>query len=132
MSSDPIFLTLDDALEIHADMIESYGGSAGVRDMGLLESALAQPRATFDGEYLLPNIRSMASAYLLSIAKNHPFIDGNKRTAAASAVVFLKANGFEFRAAQDEELAEITERVAASQATREELDQFFRERALEL
>lgn len=132
MISEPIFLTLDDALEIHADMIESYGGSAGVRDIPLLESALAQPRATFGGEYLLPDIPLMAAAYLFSIAKNHPFIDGNKRAGAACAVIFLKANGHELRTTRDEELAEITERIAASQATREELDQFFHERAVEL
>ena len=74
----------------------------------------------------------MAAAYLFGITKNHPFLDGNKRAGAGAAVVFLELNGYELRTTHDEELAEITERIAASQATREELDQFFRERAVEL
>jgi death-on-curing protein len=129
---EPVFLTLDQVLRIHSHMVELFGGADGIRDLPLLESALAQPAATFGGEYLLKDIALMAAAYLFGITKNHPFIDGNKRTGAAAATVFLELNGYELQTTHDEELAEITERIAASQATREELDQFFRERAIEL
>jgi len=128
---EPTFLSLDQALRIHARMIELFGGSAGVRDMALLESALAQPQAAFAGEFLHKDLASMAASYLFGIAKNHAFVDGNKRAAATAAIVFLELNGFELEIRRDEELAEITERIAASQATIEELVNFFRERISE-
>jgi death-on-curing protein len=74
---EPIFLTLDEVLEIHEQQIELYGGSYGLRDPGALESAVAMPQATFDGEYLYPTIPDMGAAYLFHLARNHPFIDGN-------------------------------------------------------
>lgn len=77
------FLHLDDVVAIHLDQIERYGGEAGIRDAGLLESAVAQARATFGGEFLHADLFQMAAAYLFHIAKNHPFVDGNKRTGAA-------------------------------------------------
>jgi death on curing protein len=79
----PKFLALELVLELHRDQIESFGGSPGIRDQGLLESALAQPEATFGGEYLHSTIPDQAAAYLYHLALNHPFIDGNKRTAFA-------------------------------------------------
>jgi death-on-curing protein len=127
-----IFLTADDVVEIHDDLIASYGGAAGTRDMGLLESAIAQPQSTFGGEFLHKDIASMAAAYLFSITKNHAFVDGNKRTGAAVAIIFLKINGCQFQAAHDEELAEMTERIAAGQATVDELTTFLRDRIVEL
>ncbi len=88
-----IFLTLAEVIDIHADQIERYGGSHGVRDMNLLSSAVATPSASFGGDYLHANIYEMAAAYAFHIAQNHPFIDGNKRAALASALVFLEMNG---------------------------------------
>jgi len=89
----PIFLTLAEVIDIHSDQIELYGGQNGVRDFGLLQSALAQPDASFAGEWLHENIFLMAAAYAFHICQNHPFFDGNKRTALASALVFLELNG---------------------------------------
>lgn len=86
------FLTLDDVLEIHADQIKRYGGRDGVRDQGLLLSAIAQPFGTFNGQYLHKTFHDKAAAYLFHICRNHPFIDGNKRTALVSALMFLAAN----------------------------------------
>ncbi|PZV06521.1 MAG: type II toxin-antitoxin system death-on-curing family toxin [Leptolyngbya sp.] len=90
----PKFLTYAEVLAIHADQIVSFGGTAGVRDEGLLESALAQPQATFGGEFLHCTIPEQAAAYLYHLAKNHPFIDGNKRTAFAAMDTFLRLNGY--------------------------------------
>lgn len=87
------FLTLDEVLDIHADQIARYGGSLGVRDVRLLESALAQPQTSFGGQYLHADLAAMAAAYLFHLVKNHPFIDGNKRVGAAAASVFLLTNG---------------------------------------
>lgn len=89
----PTFLTLDEVIEIHQDMIQRYGGSLSVRDMGLLESAVATPQAGFGGQYLHSNLFEMAAAYLFHIVQNHPFIDGNKRAGAMAAFTFLKLNG---------------------------------------
>ena len=91
--AEPLFLTLAEVIEIHADQIDRYGGEAGVRDLGLVESALGQPEATFSGEWLHQDLYSMAAAYAYHLCQNHPFIDGNKRTALASALVFLELNG---------------------------------------
>lgn len=91
--ADIIFLTLAEVIDIHADQIERYGGSHGIRDLNLLSSAVAMPSASFGGEYLHTDIYEMASAYAFHIAQNHPFIDGNKRTGLASALVFLELNG---------------------------------------
>lgn len=87
------FLTLDEIVEIHREMIERYGGSLGVRDMALLESAVAMPQAGFGDQYLHSDLFEMAAAYLFHIVRNHPFIDGNKRTGAMAAFTFLKLNG---------------------------------------
>jgi death-on-curing protein len=89
----PEFLDLEDVLAIQARQLERFGGSAGIRDMGLLESAIAQPQAQFGGEFLHEDLFAMAAAYLFHIVKNHPFIDGNKRTGFIAAAVFLKING---------------------------------------
>ena len=93
----PIFLQLDEVLEIHRDQIARYGGRAGVRDMGLLESALAVPQAGAGDQYFHGDLFEMASAYLFHIVRNHPFLDGNKRTGAVAALVFLELNGAEVR-----------------------------------
>jgi death-on-curing protein len=94
MIPEPLFLTYDEVARLHIVQIEMYGGSHGIRDQGLLDSALAMPRAGFGDAYLHEDIFEMAAAYLYHIAMNHPFIDGNKRTALAAADVFLRLNGF--------------------------------------
>jgi len=95
---DIIFLYLDEVVEIHRDQIQRCGGLQGVRDAGLLESAVAMPRTMFRGSYLHRDIFEMAAAYLFHIVENHPFFDGNKRTGAVAAIVFLKLNGIELKA----------------------------------
>jgi death-on-curing protein len=86
------FIPVDVALEIHDDMIDAYGGAKGIRDYGLLLSALEMPKSAFGGEDLHPALFDKAAAYLYHVTKNHPFIDGNKRTAAALALTFLEMN----------------------------------------
>lgn len=93
----PIFLTGDDVLRLHEDQINRYGGSHGVRDHGLLESALAQPQAGFGDEYAHKDLFEMAAAYLYHLVQNHPFCDGNKRIGAYAAIIFLFINGFKVR-----------------------------------
>lgn len=89
----PDFLDIEDVLELHALQLARYGGADGVRDRGLLESAIAQPRATFDGAFVHDGLFAMAAAYLFHIVQNHPFVDGNKRTGLLSTLVFLDLNG---------------------------------------
>jgi len=93
MMKDILFLTLAEVVDIHCNQIKLYGGLPGIRDINLLSSAIAMPHASFHGEYLHNDIYEMAAAYAFHIGKNHPFIDGNKRTALVSALVFLELNG---------------------------------------
>ena len=79
-------------MAIHSDQVSRYGGQPGIRDMGLLESAMAQPQASFGGDLLHKDLFEMAGSYAFHIAQNHPFFDGNKRTALAAALVFLHMN----------------------------------------
>lgn len=90
---EPLFLDVDDMIELHATQLEIYGGSAGFRDRGLLESAVAQPQTSFGGEFAHDGPFAMAAAYLFHIVSNHAFVDGNKRAGMLSAVVFLDVNG---------------------------------------
>ena len=92
--TDPEFLDLEDVLLIHEGQLAKYGGAAGIRDQGLLESALAQPQATFGGQFVHADLFAMAAAYAFHIAENQPFVDGNKRTGVLAAVIFLELNGF--------------------------------------
>ena len=94
--NEPHFLSVEEVLIIHGEQIDAFGGLDGIRDTGLLESAVMTPQASFGGEYLHANIFEMAAAYAFHIAENQPFIDGNKRTALGAAMVFLGDNGFEF------------------------------------
>ena len=88
-------------LALHELHSQRYGGSAGTRDNGLLESAVSQAKAGFGGEYLHQDLEAMASAYLFSIVKNHPFVDGNKRTGLAAALTFLDLNGIAIEHSSD-------------------------------
>ncbi|CEP68458.1 Death on curing protein [Moorella glycerini] len=93
---------LDITLKIYRKVINETGGSYGIRDLGLLEAALARPRATFDGNDLYPTLFAKAAVLAESIAKNHPFIDGNKRMAVVLASIFLERNGYRCSAMQKE------------------------------
>ncbi|TGL85064.1 type II toxin-antitoxin system death-on-curing family toxin [Leptospira congkakensis] len=95
MLDETIFLSIEDVILIHKDQIELYGGAADIRDHGLLESAINQPMTTFDGISLHPSVFDKAAAYLFYLCKNHPFLDGNKRVALASSLVFLDINGYD-------------------------------------
>jgi death on curing protein len=96
------FLSLDEILAIHHDQIERYGGSHGIRDLDLLMSALSRPQATFAGSDLYPDLFSKASALIHSLILNHPFVDGNKRTAIVSTARFLFINGFMLKMSEKE------------------------------
>jgi death-on-curing protein len=112
-SDEPLFLDVEDVVELHATQLSVYGGSAGLRDRGLLESAVAQPRASFGGEFTHEGLFAMAAAYLFHIVSNHPFVDGNKRAGMLSAVVFLDVNGISVDHPSDA-LYELTMGVAES------------------
>ncbi len=119
------FLAVADVLLIHEDTIRHEGGMAGLRDPGLLESAVLMPQQQFGGEYLHPGLPEMAAAYLFHIAQNHAFHDGNKRTAAVAALIFLDANGVTRLPAPDE-LERMTLAIAAGEATKSQLIEWMR------
>ena len=121
---EPLFLSLEEVLEIHRQQIERYGGASGVRDLALLESAIAQPQASFWKEFLHASIPAMAAAYLFHICRNHPFVDGNKRVAANAAITFLLMNDWEPTFTEDA-LVDAVLAVASSSMTKEDLVQFF-------
>ncbi len=97
------YLTLVEVLNLHRQIIQQSGGALGVRDLGALESALAQPRMTFGGEDLYPTLADKAAALGFSIIMNHPFVDGNKRTGHAAMETFLVLNGLEISPSVDEQ-----------------------------
>lgn len=97
------YLTLTEVLDIHKKLIAQSGGRYGIRDWSGLESALAQPKMTFDQRELYPSIHEKAATLAFSLIQNHPFIDGNKRVAHAVMEIFLLLNGFEIQAEVDEQ-----------------------------
>jgi death-on-curing protein len=105
----PDFLTVEDVIQIHGEMVTAFGGESGLRDLGLLESAVAMPMQTFGSEFLHNSLFMMAAAYLFHISQNHPFVDGNKRTAYTASLVFLRVNGI----AIDRDTEELHEMVRA-------------------
>ncbi len=128
---DPIFLEVDEILRIHVDQIKRYGGTEGLRDRGLLESAIAMPKATFSGDFLHSDIFEMAAAYLFHIVKNHPFLDGNKRTGAVASVVFLRLNDWQLNA-REEAFEALARSVADGTCNKEQAAEFFRNQCQEL
>jgi death on curing protein len=96
------FLSIDDVLRIHEIALKDQGGDPSIRDAGLLDSAIAQPKQQFGGEYLHSDIPSMAAAHAFHICLNHPFVDGNKRAGTAAMIMFLSDNGWSFDATADE------------------------------
>jgi len=124
----PVFLTLNEVLEIHHDQIERYGGKAGIRDIELLQSAMGMPAAAFDGRFLHADLYEMAAAYLFHIVQNHPFIDGNKRTGAVAALIFLSLNKIEI-AAKEKDFEEMVRAVAEGKSKKGTVAEFFRKHA---
>jgi death-on-curing protein len=121
---EPVFLSMDEVLEIHAQQIEKYGGSAGLRDVAGLESAIATPQVTFSGEYLHVSIPAMAAAYLFHLYQNHAFIDGNKRVGANAAITFLLMNDWE-PLFDEQQLVELVLAVASGALGKPELIKAF-------
>jgi death on curing protein len=115
-----IYLTAEQILFIHYRLVSETGGEHSLRDLGLLESAVARPRQTFGNEELYPDIFEKAAALMESLVNNHPFIDGNKRTGIACTVLFLRQNGITF-SAKNSELEKFTLRVASSKIKRSEI-----------
>lgn len=126
--NEPRFLSINEALEIHLNQVAIYGGESGVRDLGLLESAIAMPQSSFGGAYLHQDIPEMAAAYLFHVVQNHPFLDGNKRTGTAAALVFLELNKISFEADEDE-LYALVIAVAEGRADKPQIANFFRKRS---
>ncbi len=120
------FLSVDDVLAIHQNTISKEGGLAGLRDAGLLESAVLMPQQQFGGEYLHADIAAMAGAYLFHIVQNHAFHDGNKRAGVLASLVFLSANGVETLPAPDA-LEEKTMGVASGEIDKTELTEWIRD-----
>jgi death-on-curing protein len=112
------YLTVDEVLVIYEGVMQRSGGAIGIRDLGALESAVAQPRMAFGGADLYPSLSEKATALGFSLIQNHPFVDGNKRTGHAATEVFLILNGYEIHATEDEQYDAIMA-VAAGQMKRE-------------
>lgn len=123
--ADPVFLSEADLLLIHQNQIDLYGGLHGVRDQGLLESAIAQPQATFGGRYLHEDIFEMAAAYTFHIVSDHPFHDGNKRVGAMAAFAFLDANNFDLQAPENE-FEKLVLQTASGGVHKGDLAEFFK------
>ena len=119
-------LTLEEVLELHRLILEQSGGSQGVRDLGGLESAIAQPQMTFGGQELYPTLAEKAAAVGFSLVCNHPFVDGNKRIGHAAMETFLLLNGWELVAPVDEQESVIL-RLASSELNREEWTSWVRD-----
>ena len=125
MTHDPVFLTVIEVLAIHRRIIDEFGGDPSLRDRGLLESAVAMPRAVFGGAFLHDGLAAMAAAYHFHLCRNHPFVDGNKRVALAAAEVFLLVNGARLEADNDA-VEQLTFGVAGGRVGKDEVVAFFR------
>lgn len=119
------FLSLERVLFMHQDLTQDFGGDAGVRDLGLLQSALAMPSAGMGGEYFHSDLFEMAAAYLFHIVKNHPFVDGNKRVGTAAALAFLEFNGVDVDVSNDR-LVDLVLSVAEGKTPKRAIAEFFR------
>jgi death-on-curing protein len=120
------YLSFAEVLELHRSVIERWGGASGIRDLGALESALAQPRQSFAGQDLYPDLTSKAAALCFSLVLNHPFVDGNKRIGHAAMETFLMVNGHELRAPVDEQ-ERIMLDLAAGRLTRDAFSEWVKQ-----
>ena len=125
------FLTTSQVLFIHDQMVKRFGGSYGIQDMGLIESAVARPQATFGGKYLYVSIYDKVASLLQSLLKNHPFVDGNKRTALTSAGLFLWKNGYRLVNNHKEEV-EFAVKVDNGNLTVEQISKWLREHSIKI
>lgn len=123
------FLSLEQVLRLHTSLIETYGGAAVIRDLGLLQSALAMPQASFGGQVLHPTVLDQAAAYLYHLVQNHPFVDGNKRIGAATALVFLAMNDLQIEG-DENGLVALTMSVACGEIGKDTIAQWFRDHLL--
>jgi len=121
----PTFLSLDEVLALHADQLSRYGGETGIRDLALLQSAIAMPQARFGGEWLHPSLPEMAAAYLFHLVRNHPCVDGNKRTGLICALAFFGLNDVEV-GAKPEQLLEVVLGVAQGRADKAQVAVFLK------
>ena len=119
------YLTAEQILFIHYRLIEETGGSHGIRDIALLQSAIARPQASFDNNDLYPDLFTKAASLMHSIIKNHPFIDGNKRTAITSASIFLQRNNY-ILTASNKELEQFTLKIASENIEIEKIANWFK------
>jgi death-on-curing protein len=126
---DPLFLRLHEIIEIHGDQITRYGGSHGIRDMSLLQSAVAAPMSSFGGQFLHADLFEMAAAYLYHLVKNHAFVDGNKRVGTVAALVFLELNGIEVDA-DETEFERLVLDVIENKSSKSHVAQFLRQNLL--
>jgi len=122
------FLTLSEVLLVLENQIKNYGGIYGIRDINLLSSAIYMPESSFGGQYLHETVPEMAAAYAFHICQNHPFIDGNKRVALASSLVFLDINGYELNCKDEILYSKIIE-LAKGDTKKDELIKFYEEYA---
>jgi len=125
MTGSIVFLSVEAVFEIHRRVIKEFGGDMGLRDRGLLESAVAMPQSTFGGKDLHSSLSEKAAAYHFHLCANHPFVDENKRVAVAAAEVFLLINGLELKA-NDSEIEAITMGVASGEVSKGQVIKFFR------
>jgi death-on-curing protein len=124
-----IYLTAQQILFLHARLVAETGGSHGLRDLNSLLSAAERPRASFDDQDLYPGLFIKAAALMDSLIRNHPFVDGNKRTGIAAAVLFLRINGYRLVATNDD-LEKFTLAVAKAQHTLDEIEAWLQTNAL--
>jgi death-on-curing protein len=124
-ADDCFHLTVDMVQEIHAAAIGQFGGSDGVRELALLESAVATPQSSFGGKSPYQDIAEVAAAYLFYLCKNHPLVDGNKRAALGACLVFLRLNDYEPQP-DGPEWEELTMAIAANKLDREQTTQRLR------
>ncbi len=122
-----VTLSAEQLLALHGELLRSFGGRRGLRDLGALESAAARPDMTFDGEDLHPDLAAKAAALMHALVVNHPFVDGNKRLGAAAAELVVEANGFRLRAT-DDDLTTVTFAAARGEIGAEALAIWFRQR----
>jgi death-on-curing protein len=125
----PEFLDVEDVEELHRLQLARFGGGDGVRDPGLLASAVAQAQMSFGGEFVHEGLFEMAAAYLFHLVRNHPFVDGNKRVGLLSALTFLDLNGIPVRQPASESLYELTMGVAEGRIDRPEVARVLRRAA---
>jgi death-on-curing protein len=119
VSQEPRFLSIDEVRDLQKEVVEYYGGQHGLRDEGLLSSAVMGPQQTFGGEFVYPTFPEMAAAYWVGLGKNHAFVDGNKRIGLIACDVFLLLNGYELTLSEEQAI-EYTLKVVTSEAGREE------------